>query len=138
MITETAEEVQHEYLSPEQKELDAENGIVRKGELIRVDRAYQEFVGDEDRLPQVLPVSQQVIYFTHAKVVNLWYDNRITMLDPAIGAGEFIVKRPVRLVIEGKYVNLHFADIVELDEQTAINLMKARIVDPIDPKAWRP
>jgi hypothetical protein len=138
MKTEIEQEVLHERLTKEQRELDAENGIIRKGELARIDRAYQDLIGDSDDMPpHVLEVGQQVIYYTHAKAVENWYLGRITMLDPAVGNGEFVVKRS-KILVDSKYTQLYFADILELDEVTAVNLMKAGIVSPVDPKAWRP
>ncbi len=137
MKTATEQTIFREYISKEQREADEKNNIVRREYLVEILRGFFYLVGEELAPLRAMLPGERLIMFDKRGVNECFLSGSIRLIKPTLGAGEFIVKRTSRIVVDGKYVTLHFADILRLNEAEALDLVTRGICEAIDPEMFK-
>ena len=87
---------------------------------------------------RAMEVGEQCILYSPEIRSQLFMNGKIMPLSPGIPkSAEYISKKSGRVIVDGKYVDIHVGDILVLNFQEAIELLKKREVVPVSDEHFR-
>ncbi len=85
-----------------------------------------------------IQAGQQCIVYRRETLAQLFFGGKWKPIKPGIPAtGLYISKQTKRVIINGRYQQLHIGDTVELSFEEAFEALKARSVIPVDDSVFR-
>ena len=114
-----------------QDPVEVESGIKKKGVLTECLRGFRLKTVDGP-LIDVLP-GQKVELFDRRLIEDLFFCDRIRPISPTIPAqAEYVVYKKFTTVVDGLFKQLYLGDVLELNYDEAIPLLKRRCVKPVN------